>query len=108
MKQLRDRALHARPEFDQVTDRTRELLAAVTVPIVAEHVPRVLTGESDAVGFSVAGVVKDGVMFRRTARQYGVSVPAIEAAFASYSAHLEKGNGEKDLATMVRAAYEEA
>lgn len=68
----------------------------------------VLLGQSDAVGFSVSGVIKDGVMFRRTAEQYGVKVPAIEAAFASYSAHLEKGNGEKDLATMVRVAYEEA
>lgn len=68
----------------------------------------VLLGESDVVGFSVSGVVKDGVMFRRTAEQYGVKVPAIEAAFASYSAHLEKGNGERDLATMVRAAYQEA
>lgn len=68
----------------------------------------VLLGESDAVGFSVSGVVKDGVMFRRTAQQYGVAVPAIEAAFAAYSAHQAKGNGDKDLATMVRAAYDEA
>lgn len=68
----------------------------------------VLTGESEAVGFSVSGVVKDGVMFRRTAQQYGVAVPAIEAAFAAYSAHAAKGNGEKDLATMVRAAYDDA
>jgi 3-hydroxyisobutyrate dehydrogenase len=68
----------------------------------------VLLGESNAVGFSVSGVVKDGVMFRRTAAQYGVKVPAIEAAFAAYSAHQAKGNGEKDLATMVRAAYDEA
>jgi 3-hydroxyisobutyrate dehydrogenase len=72
------------------------------------HRMPVLLGESDAVGFSVSGVIKDGLMFRRTAEQYGVNVPAIEAAFASYSAHLEKGNGEKDLATMVRAAYDAA
>ena len=72
------------------------------------HRMPVILGQSDAVGFSVSGVVKDGVMFRRTAQQYGVKVPAIEAAFASYSAHLAKGNGEKDLATMVRAAYDEA
>lgn len=68
----------------------------------------VLRGESDAVGFSVSGVVKDGIMFRRAAEQYGVQVPTIEAAFASYSAHAAKGNGEKDLATMVRAAYHDA
>jgi sugar/nucleoside kinase (ribokinase family) len=34
-------------DIDQVTDRTRELIAAVTVPIFAEHVPQTLTGESD-------------------------------------------------------------
>jgi sulfofructose kinase len=34
-------------DIDQVTDRTRELMAAVSVPIFAEHVPRTLTGESD-------------------------------------------------------------
>jgi 3-hydroxyisobutyrate dehydrogenase len=72
------------------------------------HRMPVILGQSDAVGFNVSGVVKDGVMFRRTAAQYGVAVPAIEAAFASYSAHQAKGNGEKDLATMVRAAYDAA
>lgn len=72
-----------------------------------QHRLPVLRGESDAVGFTVAGVVKDGEMFRRTARKYGVKVPAIDAAFASYQAHQARGNGEKDLATMVRAAYEE-
>lgn len=34
-------------DIDQVTDRTRELMAAVSVPIFAEHVPRALTGETD-------------------------------------------------------------
>jgi sulfofructose kinase len=34
-------------DIDQVTDRTGELIAAVTVPIFAEHVPRTLTGEAD-------------------------------------------------------------
>ena len=34
-------------DIDQVTDRTRELIAAVSVPILAEHVPLALTGESD-------------------------------------------------------------
>ncbi len=68
----------------------------------------VLLGESDAVGFNVSGVVKDGVMFRQVAEQYGVQVPTIEAAFASYSAHQANGNGEKDLATMVGAAGDAA
>jgi sulfofructose kinase len=34
-------------DIDRVTDRTRELLAAVSVPIFAEHVPQALTGEAD-------------------------------------------------------------
>jgi len=34
-------------DIDQVSERTRELIATVTVPIFAEHVPRALTGEAD-------------------------------------------------------------
>lgn len=34
-------------DLDRVTDRTAELVASVTVPIFAEHVPAALTGESD-------------------------------------------------------------
>lgn len=34
-------------DIDRVTERTEELVAAVTIPIFAEHVPRTLTGESD-------------------------------------------------------------
>jgi sulfofructose kinase len=34
-------------DIDRVTDRTEELVAAVTIPILAEHVPPALTGEAD-------------------------------------------------------------
>jgi sugar/nucleoside kinase (ribokinase family) len=34
-------------DIDAITDRTRELIAAVSVAIFAEHVPRSLTGEPD-------------------------------------------------------------
>jgi sugar/nucleoside kinase (ribokinase family) len=34
-------------DLDRLTERTEELVAAVTVPIFAEHVPPALTGESD-------------------------------------------------------------
>ena len=34
-------------DIDHVSDRTRELIASVTVPIFAEHIPRALTGEAD-------------------------------------------------------------
>jgi len=35
-------------DIDQVTERTAELVAAATFPILAERVPQALTGESDA------------------------------------------------------------
>jgi sugar/nucleoside kinase (ribokinase family) len=34
-------------DIDRVTDRTPELVAAVTIPIFAAHVPEALTGEAD-------------------------------------------------------------
>jgi sulfofructose kinase len=34
-------------DIDRVTNRTEELVAAVTIPIFAEHVPGAITGESD-------------------------------------------------------------
>jgi len=34
-------------DIDRVTERTAELVATVTIPIFAEHVPPALTGESD-------------------------------------------------------------
>jgi sulfofructose kinase len=41
------RGLIVTSDLDRTTDRTAELVAAVTVPIFAEHVPPALTGESD-------------------------------------------------------------
>ena len=34
-------------DIDRVTDRTEELVAAVSIPILAEHVPAALTGEAE-------------------------------------------------------------
>jgi sugar/nucleoside kinase (ribokinase family) len=34
-------------DIDRVTERTEELVRAVTIPILAEHVPPAITGESD-------------------------------------------------------------
>jgi 3-hydroxyisobutyrate dehydrogenase len=68
----------------------------------------VILGQSDAVGFSVSGVVKDGALFERTASQYDIAIPAIAAAVASFRAYAATGHDHKDLATMVRAAYEDA
>ena len=76
-------------------------------PLLAQRVP-VILGQSDEVGFTISGVVKDGAMFARTAGQYGIAVPAIEAALASYRACEEAGFGEADFAVMIRAAYRNA
>ncbi len=76
-------------------------------PLLTQRVP-VILGQSDEVGFSISGVLKDGAMFTRTARHYGVPVPAIEAALASYRACEEAGFGESDFAMMIRTAYSEA
>jgi 3-hydroxyisobutyrate dehydrogenase len=76
-------------------------------PLLAQRVP-VILGHSDEVGFPIAGVVKDGAMFTRTAQQYGVPVPAIEAALASYRACRDSGLGDSDFAVMIRAAYRDA
>ena len=73
-----------------------------------QHRLPVLRGESDAVGFSVAGVVKDGAMFSRVAGALQVETPAIAAAIASFRAYRDEGHGEEDLARMVRAAYHDA
>ncbi|MGV8937853.1 MAG: NAD(P)-dependent oxidoreductase [Allorhizobium sp.] len=64
----------------------------------------VLLGESDDVGFTLAGAVKDARLVEATARQYGVDIPAMQASLKSFEAALEKGLGAADLATMVRDA----
>ena len=76
-------------------------------PLLAQRAS-VILGQSDEVGFTISGVVKDGAMFTRTAQQYGVAVPAIEAALASYRACERAGFGDADFAVMIRAAYSEA
>ena len=39
--------VHVTSDIDRLTDRTEELVAAVTIPIFAEHVPLTLTGTKD-------------------------------------------------------------
>ena len=74
---------------------------------LASRIPIIL-GQSDAVGFSVAGVVKDASLFKRMAEQHAISVPALDASLASFRAHQERGYGEDDLCSMVRFAHEQA
>jgi sugar/nucleoside kinase (ribokinase family) len=46
----RDAGTPVTSDIDRVTDRTSELVAAVTFPMFAEHVPPALTGVSDPAG----------------------------------------------------------
>lgn len=68
----------------------------------------VILSQSDQIGFTVAGVVKDGVLIGRTAQQYGVPVPAMELALTSFQACKDAGHGDADLAVMIRTAYADA
>jgi sulfofructose kinase len=43
----RTAGVHVTSDIDRVTPRTEELVAAVTIAILAEHVPEALTGEAD-------------------------------------------------------------
>jgi sugar/nucleoside kinase (ribokinase family) len=43
----REAGLHVTSDIDRITERTEDLIAAVTLPIFAEHVTPTLTGEMD-------------------------------------------------------------
>jgi sugar/nucleoside kinase (ribokinase family) len=43
----REAGLPVTSDIDRITDRTGELVEAVSIPMFAEHVPAALTGESD-------------------------------------------------------------
>jgi 3-hydroxyisobutyrate dehydrogenase len=72
-------------------------------PALKSRLP-VIRGDSDAVGFSLSGVVKDARVVAGLAEQLNVSLPAIRAALESFEEAQRAGHGEADLATMVRAA----
>jgi 3-hydroxyisobutyrate dehydrogenase-like beta-hydroxyacid dehydrogenase len=73
---------------------------------LGRRVPIIL-GDSDEVGFTVRGVIKDATLFADLAAKYGIPIPALAAALASFRAHSNGGYGEADSGTMVRAAYAE-
>ncbi|MCG7201764.1 NAD-binding protein, partial [Marinobacter pelagius] len=72
-------------------------------PALKARAPRIL-GHDRSVGFPVRGAVKDATLFAGVADSYDVDTPAIDAALASYKACLEKGDGDEDLAAMLRMA----
>lgn len=75
-------------------------------PAFLERLP-ILRGESDSVGFTVDGVVKDLVMFVETAKALGVATPALEAARDAFRTRAAAGHGAADLGALVREAYRE-
>ncbi|SIR05565.1 3-hydroxyisobutyrate dehydrogenase [Rhizobium sp. RU35A] len=66
----------------------------------------VILGESDSVGFSLSGVVKDAGVVMDLAAALDLPLPAMAAARQSFLGAEQAGLGERDLATMVRAATE--
>lgn len=75
-------------------------------PAMKSRLP-VVTGQSDAVGFSIDGVIKDATLICDFAAAIGASVPTTQAALASYRHAAAQGFGAADLATMVRLAASE-
>ena len=68
--------------------------------MLKSRIPLIL-GQSDTVGFSVNGGVKDGELFVSVAEKFGVEAPAVAAALHSLKMAREAGFGESDLVTML-------
>ena len=76
-------------------------------PVLAARLDRAL-GRDDSVGFSISGVAKDLTVFRAAASELGVEAPVLERMHALTGLAQENGLGEKDLASMLRAAWDRA
>lgn len=63
-----------------------------------------ILGDSDRVGFSVAGVIKDAHLFLDVARGLDVDAPTIRAALRSFCDLAERGMAGDDLAALIREA----
>lgn len=72
----------------------------VANPMLKSRMPIIL-GQSDAVGFSVKGGIKDTELFVSVAENYGVKAPAVAAALHNLKRAREAGFGFADLATML-------
>jgi 3-hydroxyisobutyrate dehydrogenase len=76
-------------------------------PALKGRLPVVL-GETDDVGFPVSGVVKDLGVVRDYARHIDLTIPAMQAALESFEDAAQAGFADRDLATMVKRALDEA
>ncbi|WP_306868267.1 NAD(P)-dependent oxidoreductase [Neorhizobium galegae] len=88
-------------------DKMIEILSGspAASPAMRSRLP-VILGETEAVGFPVAGVLKDMGVVLDLARGLGVETPAIQAARASFEKAAALGFAEADLGTVVRLALE--
>ncbi|CAN7691519.1 NAD(P)-dependent oxidoreductase [Neorhizobium sp. LjRoot104] len=88
-------------------DKMIEILSGspAASPAMRSRLP-VILGETETVGFPVAGVLKDMGVVLDLARGLGVATPAIEAARASFENAAALGYAEADLGTVVRLALE--
>ncbi len=64
----------------------------------------VILDRSDAVSFTVDGIVRDLALFAGTAIGLGIAAPTIAAALESFEDHRASGHGDEDFATMLRVA----
>ena len=89
-------------DIDRVTDRTRALIAAVTIPIFAEHVPTTLTGEADTeralrtlrgahAGMLCVTLGARGSMLLEGNQLYRVPAPRVEAVDATGAGDVFRG-----------------
>ena len=76
-------------------------------PFLAARLDRAL-GRDDSVGFSISGVAKDLTVFRAAASELGVEAPVLERMHELTGLAQANGLGEKDLAAMLRAAWDRA
>ncbi|OYX44382.1 MAG: hypothetical protein B7Z02_06440 [Rhodobacterales bacterium 32-67-9] len=67
-----------------------------------------LLGDSDRVGFSVAGALKDADLFLDVTGRLGVDTPAMAAAKASFETVAGKGLAGQDVAVVIRDIWQSA
>lgn len=76
-------------------------------PAYQSRLPVILE-ETDEVGFPVSGAAKDMAVFAEVARRNDVTTPAMDNVLGRYRALVANGDGARDLAHVVTAAYRDA
>jgi sulfofructose kinase len=98
----RQAGLPVTSDIDRLTERTEELVRAVTVPILAQHVPVALTGETDVErglrklrlrhdGILCVTLGRDGAMMLHGDRLYHASAIAVKAIDTTAAGDIFRG-----------------